>query len=326
MGQKGTQRRGHKPKASTDYNTNKNLPPLEYQLRAFGLNMTPEEIIEHGTLEQKERLVFVCHDYSRYFNTDAISDLGNRAKSSMVASFKSKKDLDHYNRCANEIDSLIVYSKQTLSDFTAAQAEFGKLATLLTKWEGYDKEAQRHTALLFSLRNTTFWIGKRENKKKLYQEEAVEEEIKKALRFTPFDGAELRYNEEKQEFLVDVDIEGGLYSQILEAAQRVAKALADYKARMVAAEEYIKHKSLLKYWPIDMIICYSDMSCEGSFHVMVKNDAYYKSALNFKRQQGETITKDDERRAVIPDYEELEPNEAVLKDCQKSLSKINADE
>ena len=54
---------------------------------------------------------------------------------------------------------------------------------------------------------------------------------------------------------------------------------------------------------------------------LVKNLRYFRSDLNQRKAKGETVTPEDEKRAIIPDFYEVKPSKNVLRDCRAAIKK-----
>ena len=329
MGQKGTQRRGRKPKATepltqeqgivyyrrvfdqTNTQLKKlNLPPIESQLE---LKTTPAEIMINGTLEEKRKLFFTLADYNKYQGTGVLG-IAQLLKKNIEAS-KTKKESDVHNECASEIETLWDYSIQMRGLYLRFQGYFSVLAVYLTQWDGLDREANTLTELERTFEGVQIvWPnGKRTD---LNDGAGVNEWIGEKIkeRNTPKNLYRLKYDEAAQAFYFDVDMGGkGLYSQIQEAAENVHNALRDYKEAAVAVTDFIEKDSLLHYSPIEIKTNIKTIADEVYMRSLISNPAYYQRTLNEKRAKGEPITKDDERRAVIADYDQIGVRPSVVK-------------
>ena len=98
-------------------------------------------------------------------------------------------------------------------------------------------------------------------------------------------------------------------------SERATKALADFKAYAVTAEKFIQD-SVTKYVPISVKMAIDNAKRESYTRYLVKNRVYFRSELNIRKANGETITQEEERRALIPDYLEVEPTPEILADVK----------
>ena len=154
----------------------------------------------------------------------------------------------------------------------------------------------------------------------IYTEETRENFIQDLLYSNVLDGTTLKFDKKTENFYIDVEEKGGLYSQIQEAAKDATKTLSDFKAYTTVAENYIK-KSTLKFMPIPIQMSIENAEEERYTRYLVKNLRYFRSELNQRKERGETVTPGDEKRAVIPDFYEVKPSKNVLADCKVAINK-----
>lgn len=292
------------------------LPPLEEQL---GMSMSQAEIIERGTLLQKTRLYYTLLDYEGYFGNPYTSTSLNEVWKSLQASISTEQNKETIIQCVNEYNGLQEYGEQMRYYFKRFQTSFSILARLLNLWDSYEREAQKLTA--------TFkrWKGK--------DPEGAEWFVNNILICSgdgeQWEGACLRFDWESEAFSVDVELkekrypdapeEEGLLSKIQKEAASTAETLSDFKAYAVVAEEFIQ-KGTLHYMPISIQMCLENAEEERYTRYIVKNLSFFRSEINYRRSKGETITPEEERRAVIPDYYEVEPTPSIQDDCIEALS------
>lgn len=333
------------------------LPPLAEQL---GEVMTEQDIIERGTLLQKAKLYYTLLDYDGYFGSS--EDNPEEVKSNLIASIKSKEDMETLKQCAKEFAALQKYGQLLSYFFKRFQTSFAILARLLNLWDSYEKVAANHTRIYHRLREA----DGNELRIPLKRSE-MDAEVLNCLRSGLregyvgnvlhcsgedglWEGACLRFNEEKQEFFVDVKLIGGrlrdedlgemeekykeqlrkeslqersLYSQIQEEATTTTEALSDFKAYAVVVEDFLKgelsKKSVLRYMPISIQMSIENAEEERFTRYLVKNLSFFRSEINQRRSKGEIITPEEEQRAVIPDFYEVEPTAEVYEDCRDGL-------
>lgn len=290
--------------------------------------MTKEEILTRGTLLQKIRLYISGIDLSGYF--EAKEQLTQEEERVITNSIRTPKDRELTTLCVREYNAIFDFGKNLNFFFKRFQTSYAILAVLLNKWESYEYTAKQLT-LLYNLMKTsilTIW-EEDENQQpteiedvELYPESTRNNFIKDLLHSNVLDGSTLRFNEQTEQFYIDVEEKGGLYSQIQEAAKDATKDLSDFKAYAVVAEDYIT-KSTLKYMPIPIQMSIENAEEERYTRYLVKNLRYFRSELNQRKARGETITPEEERRAVIPDFYEVEPSKNVLADCKDLIKKCS---
>ena len=73
--------------------------------------------------------------------------------------------------------------------------------------------------------------------------------------------------------------------------------------------------------PTNIQISIENAEEERYTRYLVKNLRYFRSELNQRKARGESITPEDEKRAVIPDFYEVKPSKNVLADCKTAIKK-----
>lgn len=348
------------------------LPPLAEQL---GEVMTEQDIIERGTLLQKAKLYYTLLDYDGYFGSS--EDNPEEVKSNLIASVKSKEDMETLKQCAKEFAALQKYGQRLSYFFKRFQTSFAILARLLNLWDSYEKVAQNHTNILRRLYEDCLKQGESLYQKgervidyeggsaedyqgggneqaRLFAEVNANGYISNVLHCSGEDGlwegACLRFDYDKWAFYADVELKGGrfweldialldedfkerarkhnqqekpLYLQIQEEATTTTEALSDFKAYAVVVGDFLKgglsKKSVLRYMPISIQMSIENAEEERFTRYLVKNLSFFRSEINQRRSKGETITPEEEKRAVIPDFYEVEPTAEVYEDCRDGL-------
>lgn len=282
-----------------------------------------EEILESGTLLEKLRLYFSSGDLSGYFGTNGA--LTEQERANIVASIRTNEDRKIVQQCYKEYYTLIDYGKELRFYFKRFQTTYAMLATLLNKWDSYEKTAEQLTTMYQIMESTRFTItphgekeAEREEWGKLYTQKYLNQWVNENTRLILFDGAGLCFDEANKKFWVDVDMqpepEEGIYSQIEKEAKETAEALSDFKAFAVAIEEFIRN-SKLRFMPISIQMSIENAEEERYARYLVKNLSFFRSELNLRKENGESITPEEEKRAVIPDYYEVTPTKEIYDSC-----------
>ena len=124
--------------------------------------------------------------------------------------------------------------------------------------------------------------------------------------------------------MVDVDLRpnnDGIYSQIKKEAKEATDALADFKAFAVVIEDFIMN-STLRFMPISIQMSIENAEEERYTRYLVKNLSFFRSELDIRKENGETITPDEEKKAVIPDYYEVTTPEDMYKSCKALIEHL----
>ena len=318
-----------------------NLPTLE-QLANGGTLLrsnsgkwkTREEILEDGTLLEKLRLYFASGDMDGYFGTEG--KLTKQEIAKIAASIRTKEDKEVVEICYKEYHALREYGKQLQYFFKRFQVSYSMLATLLNKWDSYERTAEQLTYLFnFNPNEENLSdiidadkdpyeppVVHKDDVERFYSPERIKAFLAEKAKHLTFEGAELKVDKDKLSFVVDVYGKGGLYSQIKQEEKAAIEALADFKAFVLAVEKYLE-TSVLHFMPISIQMSVENAEEERYTRYLVKNLSYFRSELNIRKEQGETITPEEEAKAVIPDYYEVEPTKEVYKSCIVLLKQLS---
>lgn len=287
---------------------------------------TKSEILEDGTLIEKVRLYFSSLDLSGYFGDNG--KLSREEVAKVAASIRTKEDKELVEKCYREYSALRKYGEQLRFYFKRFQTSFAMLAVLLNKWDSYEQRAAEYTQEYSSLGARTIEINVTGTKATPIPNEilqgALTEYVEKLNSRGSFDGAKLYFDEATTSFKVKVDGKGGLYSQIKQEARAAKDDLRDFKAFTDAVEEFIKGSTLF-YMPISIQMSIENAEEERYTRYLVKNLSFFRSELNVRMENGEAITPEDEKRAVIPDFYEVTPTKEVYKSCKKYIKELMAD-
>ncbi len=298
-----------------------------------GMLKTREEILEDGTLIEKIRLYFSSGDLGGYFGTKG--KLTKEEVAKIAASIRTQEDKDILSKCYKEYNALKEYGRQLSFFFKRFQVSFSILAMLLNKWDSYERTAEQLTYLfnfnpneenLSDIIDADKYpyepaLVHKDDIERFFSPEKIKAFLENRAKSLTFDGAELKADKEKFALVVDVFGDGDLYSQVKEAATETTKDLSEFKAYAVVAEEYIA-ASTLHFMPTSIQMSIENAEEERYARYLVKNLSFFRSELNYKKSEGITITPEDEAKAVIPDYYEVEPSMQVYKDAKKWLNKL----
>ena len=267
---------------------------------------TKSEILNDGTLIEKARLYFSSVDLKGYFGENTRLTTEEEAK--IFASVKTYGDKELFEKCYREYSALIEYGEKLRFYFKSFQTSLAILAVSLNKWDGYERTAETLNDIFNSNQDG----------------EQLPDVYEVAKRFT-FDGAKLKVDKEKRSFVVDISGRGGLYSQIKQHAKAAKEDLRNFKAFTDVLGEFMNTSTLL-YMPISIVISIDNAAKESYARYLVKNLSFFRSELNERRENGESITPEDERRAVIPDFYEVTPTKEVYKACKKYIKDLMTDD
>lgn len=293
-----------------------------------------ETILNEGTLLDKLRLYYIGRDLSGYFDTEG--ELSKADLTKIKASILGKEDIELLKVCSRDFNTLIEFGRRLSYQYKRYQASFAMLAILLNRWDGYEQTAKQIT-FLFNFKASDQLadyvdadkypyepiVIYKDDIDKFYSTDRVEDFLKGYGSTFNFDGATLQVDKKRCAFVVNVDGKGKLYSQILKAAREAANELCDFKAYVEAAEEYAA-ATTLRYLPISIRMSIADAEEERYSRYLVKNLSYFRSELNLRRERGETITPEMEKRAVIPDYYDSKPTAKIYRDCKRGFKLLES--
>lgn len=263
-----------------------------------------KDILSGGTLVEKLRLYYAVTNSLDYF--DYKGKKLSKAELGMIQdAIKTEEDQRTAEKSEREYTLLLAYGKEMDTYFMLFQSCFASLAMILNKWDSYDKEALCLSEIYKKLKSTEGEESAMNFAYYITKDIAAQYHMEQAeLRFNP--GAE-------QPIYLDVDED--FYKIAVRASERATKALADFKAYAVTAERFIRD-SVTKFVPIPIKMAMDNAKKECYTRYLVKNRAYFRSELNIRKADGETITQEEERRALIPDYLEVEPTPEILADVK----------
>ena len=139
-----------------------------------------------------------------------------------------------------------------------------------------------------------------------------------ALSLLSFDGAKLKRDKNGY---IKIDTEE-LYGRISDSVDELEKAYGAAKAINLALEEFIDRTRSKKFLPSPLVAAINNI--EGDYSVRVA-PRYSRRLFMRKKQSGQKITKEEERLAVFPFYEEVKaPSELVdlFRERIRSIAKL----
>lgn len=272
---------------------------------------TKEEILENGTLIEKLRLYFASEDLKGYFGKK--ESLTEEETAKIAACIKTEEGKKLLQTCDIENHILLTFGRQASYLFRLYQVAFSTLALLLNRWENYEEKANEFT---LAICNDKFHSAVTNTNFRADLEKAI---IKGILKGAKLDGATLYYNDYTRSF--EVKMRKSLYSQIKKEAKSATDSLANFKAYAVVAEKFIE-ATTLKYMPISIRICIENAEEERYARYLVKYVTWFRSEISSRKEAGITITPNQEKMAIIPDYNELQPSKDVYKDATEFLNEL----
>lgn len=308
--------------ASTGEEAEGSVPALDERILALN-GKTREETFERGTLTEKIRAYLCFKDDANYLGSEA--KLTKEEVQQIALSMETKEQQDKAQGYMREFEHLCRFGEQLRFYFKRFQTSYSGLAILLNEWDRIDKTALNLTKEVRSAINATTGDEPRKRADSPHFETEEEREVVLRFLFSVADnmalrGATLKWNGKTNAFTADIFGEGGLYENILQEAKETAEAMSDFKALAVAAEEFIEN-SELHYTPISIQMPIENAKTERYTRYLVKNLKFFRSEYLRRRRKDSTEapSRNDSKRAVIPDYYETKPNKELYRDARAIL-------
>lgn len=265
------------------------------------------DIIKDGT--PRERAAIAIIDYDLLNTSDervcklSEKELKQLRAAILKESIDEQNEFMYYIREANKI---FRFASKLTYNFKMYQLEATLLAQLVTKWEDYEREAEACNkflnAFLRDIKNGAIEVVGVEDVPSFFAKMILADNCKE------WDKATLVYDEATQTFKANVDGEGKLYEEIKKQVKDTEEYLSYFKGSAIAMAEYIEEVDL-PVTPIQVYDVITNAEEELYSGSLIESKKYYRSNLNKKKQNGESISPEEERRAVFPDYHEMAADE-----------------
>lgn len=289
-----------------------------------------------GSRDTLQRAILYLRDFD-YQNTFGRGLLKEGQRERLRASFRTQKQYDEFREVGLFYDKLVRYSQYLLAIRKTYQAEVANLTNLCVKWDKADELAEALT----NTWNNHLLPLLREKGEAADSAEALERYVSEVWPkqmeqdgITPKVEQTGTDEEERPVFKIvaDVDGEGGLYERILDAQEDATEQLIMLRSALEPFSSFtmsdVKLKSGKTIFPYtallpqnaERILDYPDAI--GFMHEP-NADKYFSYRLRQRREKGEgdSITPEEEKRAVIPDYNQVEEAEEYSIPALHRLSK-----
>lgn len=326
---KSAKRRKKVEEASQKKDPAKNLPdPQE----------TYERIISKG--KALERAIL----YLRNFDSENIYGRGILTagqKARLRETFNPERSRKVVAEVGRFYDSIFNYTRfYLLTTQKTWQAEANLLITLCQKWEAADRLAETLTKIYYT--QILPLSEKTEEGGGAYTEEAFKKYVSEVWNIDPKQGITPRVEQSGTDeegrplfkLVADVDGKGGLYSKMMEIKSNAEDllrllrgAVEPFSAFMLSNIPLKTGGTIFPYTSIlphsaESILDYPDRLDSMREPEMEK---YFAYRIRQRREAGETITPEEEKRAVIPDYNQAEDDEDYIYSGKKNLYKYFPD-
>lgn len=244
-----------------------------------------KEVLTSGTPKQKAALVCASLDAEREGNKPTLTESEVQA---IYDSLINPKDAKEFNKWLKIRERILYVLPMILMQSLEAQAAANDLMAYIKIWEAYNREIDHLNKLCFFVED--------EAPKKLLQP------FKDTISSLSFTHASVERAADGY-FTLNIDGKGQLYEIILYKAEVCEEKLSFLKGILTAFDEYIESKKAKAFLPrvIEQEVSKAkrDLGEQIAPH-------YSKHKLNELRKKGYDITPAEEKRAVFPDYDEVE--------------------
>jgi len=265
-----------------------------------------EDIIKNGTVLQKIRLLFAHYDMKGYY--DKTEDLTEEEDNKLIQDAQNSLNEEFLNECVQEFRTLLAFGGRIHFFYKRFQASLAPLSCCLKKLDSKKLAADVITELY---KETAAGVEDQERR------EDIKDAFISGLKSTGvFDDGLINFKDGR--FFVEYKKSNEIYKDLAICEMDTKEALCDLKAYIMAAKEFIE-ASYCKYVPIPILVYWQALKSERFARYLIQNKKYFKSEINLKKKYGIPYTKEEEREAVVPDFEEVKATGKIYRDCKKSL-------
>lgn len=257
-----------------------------------------KEILSSGTPKQKAALL-CAHDYSiRESGKPLLSD---EEKKTIFNSLKTEAEQKEFRKWMDAKFRIMDFMPYLILQSIEVQAAANDLMAYIKEWEAYTREVDHLNALCMFIE---------EEAPKM--QAAFKEEVQGLI----FHHATVERAQDGL-FTLNVDGEGKLYEIIQYKADAYKGKMSTLKGMITAFEDFIKRKSMKAFVPR----LYDQEVSKAKMDLGEEIAPYYsKHRLNDLRKRGYSITPADEKKAVFPDYDEIEREEEYYNVTMENLN------
>lgn len=285
-----------------------------------------DEVIKSGDLLHRIILYFGDIIHQKPVTQTADGLLTDKQRIALRKTFKTSTEKKALQEALLFYKGCITYSKYLLNLRKIWQGEAAELAQLCTKWNAADNLAESWSKFL-----SAFYLGKMSATIKedngdsaplnLYSATEIESFVRPfwdnlsteaECRAVPL--AKDNKGNTIFKIVADVDGEGGLYSKIINQRYYAEQALIIFRSALEPFSNFMLTEltlcsgdKILPYTALlplatETMLDYPDAT---PYQTQKDMEKYFAFILKQRRERGETITPEDEKRAVIPDYNQV---------------------
>ena len=244
-----------------------------------------KEVLTSGTPKQKAALICASLDAEREGGKPTLTDGEVQA---IYDSLRDPESGKEFNKWLKIRENILKALPMVIMQSFETQAAANDLMAYVKTWEAYNREIDHLNALtMFTEDNAP---------KKVLQ--PFKEKVQRLI----FSHAKVDVAADGY-FTLNIDGDGNLYEIILYKAKVLEQKLSFLKAVITAFEEYVERKKAKVFVPR----LYEQEVSKAKRDLGEQIAPYYsKHKLNELRKKGYEITPAEEKRAVFPDYDEVE--------------------
>ena len=301
----------------------------------------PEEMYDRIISKGKplERAIHYVHnfDLKNYLGRGILTE-GQRVR--LRETFKTEKQKAVLSEVGKIYDGLFEYSRfYLLTTRKMWEANAWELIALCQKWEEADRLAETLTRTYYT--QILPFVAKMEEEdtgESPYSEEAFKKYVSEVWSIDRKQGITPRVEQSGTDeegrslfkIVADVDGKKGLYSRLIKKSEEAETTLSILRGAVEPFSNYLLTQIPLKtggtifpYTTILPNMAESILDYPDSIPAMTEPqmEKYFAFRLRQRKEKGETITPEEEKRAVIPDYNQAEDVESFIFAGKRNLYK-----
>lgn len=250
-----------------------------------------KEVLTSGTPKQKAALICASSDSEREGNKPLLTESEERAIYDSLTGADGKE----FNKWIKVREKIFDVLPMIMLQAQETKAAANDLMAYIKTWEAYSREVDHLNALCMFMEEEAPKTLVKPFKEKIANLAFTHATVKRAK-----DGY----------FTLNINGKGKLYEIILYKAEICEQKLSYLKAIVTAFEEYIASKKAKAFVPR---IYEREVSRAKQDLGEQIAPCYSKHKLNELKKKGYDITPEEEKRAVFPDYDEVEIYENYYK-------------
>jgi hypothetical protein len=299
---------------SEQQKSNEALAARTKQRKAIPQNFyNDKELIADALITENPEVLAACavYDFNHLGQKGYSPLIRTEVRAKLAQSFTDKDKWETFMGYMKFAEDLRVFAKDLASPIKTYTTCVTTMALFLEKYESIERDkiifdilfqcvtmGSGHTGIKYALHSDAT-----EPKKSL--DETTPEELLAEMNEVHKGNGVIFKDGGQGELVADIE-EGGLYEKIM-GIKSLAEVYMTYcKSHIEAAEEYIAKHDYSLFVPRIFTETIADIKEEKITRPIIAPD-YHRSEINRKKREGLPITPEEERMAVVPDYNAMEP-------------------